>query len=404
MLALHTWTLDTTPLAEVLRVARRVGWDGIELRRVDFARAAEQGQSAADVLALVRTSGLPVACVGVELGWMYAEGAERRRLLQVFDEQCQRAAALGCVTVMSPVDKGHGDLRRAADSVREVGEVAAKHGVRLAVEFNSQAEQLNTLGRMREVMATAGHPRCGLLLDTYHLWRSGATVRDVEDVRRDEVVYVQFSDVPASVEPGKATDRLPPGRGVVPFKEFFARVETAGYRGFMSYEAPNPAAWARPADVLALHADRTPAAPALIDGDRRLTWREYVAQRNRLANALRGLGLTKGEHAIVYVQNSLEAVLVPSAARSAGAIPVPINHRLVADEVAYILDHSDARAVFVSDAFLGTVERVRPGAGKVRSWILVGSERRPWAEHVDDLLKTRSEEHTSELQSLAYLV
>src|SRR2546422_3909924 len=78
MLALHTWTLDTTPLAEVLRVARRVGWDGIELRRVDFARAAEQGQSAADVLALVRTSGLPVACVGVELGWMYAEGAERR--------------------------------------------------------------------------------------------------------------------------------------------------------------------------------------------------------------------------------------------------------------------------------------------------------------------------------------
>ena len=141
-------------------------------------------------------------------------------------------------------------------------------------------------------------------------------------------------------------------------------------------------------DVLALHADRTPAAPALIDGGRRLTWREYVAQRNRLANALRGLGLTKGEHAIVYVQNSLEAVLVPSAARSAGAIPVPINHRLVADEVAYILDHSDARAVFVSDAFLGTVERVRPGAGKVRSWILVGSERRPWAEHVDDLLKT----------------
>ena len=91
-------------------------------------------------------------------------------------------------------------------------------------------------------------------LDAYHLWRSGATVRDVEDVRRDEVVYVQFSDVPASVEPGKATDRLPPGRGVVPFKEFFARVETAGYRGFMSYEAPNPAAWARPADDVAREA------------------------------------------------------------------------------------------------------------------------------------------------------
>src|ERR687888_933296 len=161
MLALHTWTLDTTPLAEALGVARRVGWDGIELRRVDFARAAAEGRSAADVLALVGASGLALACVGVEFGWMWAEGPERRRLLQVFDEQCARAAALGCVTVMSPVDRGRGDLRRAAESVREVGELAAQHGVRLAVEFNSQAEQLNALGRMREVMAKAGHPHSG---------------------------------------------------------------------------------------------------------------------------------------------------------------------------------------------------------------------------------------------------
>src|SRR5437773_9333836 len=212
MLALHTWTLDTTPLAEVLRVARRVGWDGIELRRADFARAAERGQSAADVLALVSADGLPVACVGVEFGWMYAEGAERLRLLRVFDEQCGRAAAAGCATVTSPVDKGRGDLRRAAESVREVGDIAAKHGVRLAVEFNSQAEQLNTVSRMREVMAKAAHPGCGLLLDTYHLWRSGASLRDIEDVGLGEVAYVQFSDVPRSgLEPGKFMDRLPPG-------------------------------------------------------------------------------------------------------------------------------------------------------------------------------------------------
>ena len=255
MLALHTWTLDTTPLADVLRIARRVGWDGVELRRIDFARAAEKGQAAADVLALVRGSGLAVACVGVELGWMWAEDDERRRLLRVFDEQCERAALLGCATVMSPVDKGRGDLRRASESVREVGDIAAKRGVRLAVEFNSQAEQLNTVARMREVMAKAAHPCCGLLLDTYHLWRSGATIRDVEDVGLGEVAYVQFSDVPRSgLEPGKATDRLPPGQGVVPFSEFFALLAFKGYSGFLSYEAPNPAAWARPAEDVAREA------------------------------------------------------------------------------------------------------------------------------------------------------
>src|SRR5258708_38239028 len=139
MLALHTWTLDTTPLADVLRIARHAGWDGVELRRIDFERAAQKGQAAADVQALVRGGGLPVACVGVGLGWMWAEGEERRRLLGVFDEQCARAALLGCGTGMSPVDKGRGDLARAAEAVREVGDIAAKYGVRAPLPFQLPA-------------------------------------------------------------------------------------------------------------------------------------------------------------------------------------------------------------------------------------------------------------------------
>ncbi len=139
-------------------------------------------------------------------------------------------------------------------------------------------------------------------------------------------------------------------------------------------------------DALAVHAERTPDAPALIEGERSLTWRALVDRRNRLANALRGLGVAKGAHVIMYVPNCLEAVLAPAAVRAAGALSVPMNHRLVADEVAYILDHADAAAVVVGDQFLRVAERVRPAATKVTRWILVGGERRPWAEHLDDLI------------------
>jgi 2-keto-myo-inositol isomerase len=246
-LALHTWTLETTPLADVLRIARDTGWDAIELRRVDFTRAAERGQTATEMIQLLKASGLPVACVGVEFGWMWARADERARLLQVFTEQCERARDLGAATVMSPVDRGRGDLGEAAASLREVAHVAARHGVKLAVEFNSQAEQLNSLERIRELVARASHPGCGLLLDTYHLGRSGADPRAIEDVRPEEIAYVQFSDVPQSgLEPGKALDRLPPGQGSVPFKEFFGAISAKGYAGYLSYEAPNPSAWARP--------------------------------------------------------------------------------------------------------------------------------------------------------------
>ena len=254
-LALHTWTLDTTPLAESLAVVRKTGWDAVELRRLDFERAAQAGQSAEQVMDLVRASGLPVACVGVELGWVWAAGEERARLLRVFAEQAARAKALGCATIMSPVDRGRGDAGEAARSIREVGDIAREHGVRLAVEFNSQCEQLNALEPMREVMARAGHFQTGLLLDAYHLGRSGASARDLEDVRPEEIAYVQYSDVPRTgLEPGKALDRLPPGQGSVPFKEFFAAVVRKGYAGYASYEAPNPAAWKRPAEDVAREA------------------------------------------------------------------------------------------------------------------------------------------------------
>jgi sugar phosphate isomerase/epimerase len=253
-LALHTWTLDTTPLAEVLRVARATGWDAIELRRLDFARAAEAGQAAEAVLDLVRSSGLPVACVGVELGWMLAAGPERRRLLDAFAESCRWAAALGCHTVMSPVDRDAGDLERAAGSIREAGDLAAAHGVRLALEFNSQVSQFNSPDRLREALARAGHAHVGLLLDSYHLERSG-TWPALADVGAEEIAYVQYSDVPREgTEPGKTTDRLAPGQGRVPFADFARFLADRGYRGYLSYEAPNPAAWSRDPTTVAREA------------------------------------------------------------------------------------------------------------------------------------------------------
>jgi sugar phosphate isomerase/epimerase len=250
-LALHTWTLDNTPLAKVLEIARTTGWNAVELRRLDFDRAEAGGQSEAQVIDLVRQSGLAVSAVGVVFGWMFAEGADREQLLATFERSCVAAAALGCPRVMSPVDRGRGDVKQAANSIAQVAEIAARHGVRVALEFNSQAEQFNSLESVREAIAMAAHPACGLLLDTYHLERSGRHGRAFEEVAPEEIVYVQFSDVPREgLQPGQALNRLPPGQGAVDFRGVFALLADKSYAGPLSYEAPNPAAWERdPAQV-----------------------------------------------------------------------------------------------------------------------------------------------------------
>jgi len=138
-------------------------------------------------------------------------------------------------------------------------------------------------------------------------------------------------------------------------------------------------------DLIAAQAARQPHRPALIEDERSLTWEQFFRTRNRLAHALAGLGIGPGQHAIVYAHNALENLVVGAALRALGAIGVPMNHRLTAEEVAYILDDADATAVFVGDAFLPMAERVR-GAARVKHWITLGAERRPWAEALDDLL------------------
>jgi 2-keto-myo-inositol isomerase len=252
-LALHTWTLDSTPLPRVLEIARGTGWDAVELRRIDFERAEAAGLAEAEVLRLVRDSGLAVSAVGVSHGWMFADAAQRPQLLTTFERSCAAAASLGCGIVMSPVDRESGDIAQAAASVREVGGIAKRYGVRVALEFNSQATQFNTLESVREVLALAAQPAAGLLLDTYHLQRSGRTAFD--EVAPEEIFYVQFSDTPrAGSQPGNTLDRLPPGQGAVDFPAIFGLLAEKGYAGALSYEAPNPEAWAREPEQVAREA------------------------------------------------------------------------------------------------------------------------------------------------------
>jgi 2-keto-myo-inositol isomerase len=234
-LALHTWTIDTTPLAAALKAISDSGWDSAELRYVDFERCRAQGMDNAAILQLISDSGVAVDVLGTEYGLIFAEGTERDRLLASLELTCSYAVALGCPMVMIAPGQNTGTPQTAAANLRLAGQTAAKHGLRFALEFNSQHPVLNSLQIVRAILAEANHPACGLLLDAYHLQRSGAGGRG-------------FAEVPAKPPTAsRPTDRLCPGKGLVRWAEVFALLEEKGYRGCLSYEAPNPAHWERPA-------------------------------------------------------------------------------------------------------------------------------------------------------------
>jgi 2-keto-myo-inositol isomerase len=252
-LALHTWTLDTTPLDVAIAAARRGGFDAMELRRTDFDRCFKRGLSNAEVLDLIRAGGLPVCTIGVEYGWLFARGEESRRLFAVFRESCANAVALGCPMVMSAPGQVSGPLSEAVANLKIASDIVGEHGLRLAIEFNSQHDVINHVEVLHELIDTADCENCGLLLDAYHLHRSGSPGRGFAEVQGEKLFAFQYSDVAENPVTGvrRPTDRLPPGHGRVQWTAVFRLLGDKGYTGHLSYEAPNPVLWERPPEEVA---------------------------------------------------------------------------------------------------------------------------------------------------------
>ncbi len=93
-----------------------------------------------------------------------------------------------------------------------------------------------------------------------------------------------------------------------------------------------------------VHADRI----AVVDGDRRFTYREWRARARQFASALRKAGLGQGDRIAFLALNSEPLLLAHFAVPQAGGVLVAINTRLSAVEVAYIVSHSGARRIFYS--------------------------------------------------------
>ena len=113
---------------------------------------------------------------------------------------------------------------------------------------------------------------------------------------------------------------------------------------------------------------------AFIQGERQLTWREFNARVNRLANALLHLGLQKEERVAIMGFNTIEWMESYFAASRIGAVPVNVNPRYVAAELKHIFRDSDASVVIVESSSLGRVQEIRAELPLLRQVIVLGRE------------------------------
>jgi 2-furoate---CoA ligase len=102
-------------------------------------------------------------------------------------------------------------------------------------------------------------------------------------------------------------------------------------------------------------AERSPSALAIVDGTVRLTYAEWLARIGAVAAGLGRLGLRKGDHLLVVLQNRWEMATLHWAAQFAGIVLTPLNWRAKADEVEYCARDAEARAVVYEAASAAAV-------------------------------------------------
>jgi len=117
------------------------------------------------------------------------------------------------------------------------------------------------------------------------------------------------------------------------------------------------------ADAVATHARLRPQQLAVRDSRRRLSYREWDERTTRLADALRARGLGKGERIGLIAYNCIEWMEIYAGMARAGLVVVPLNFRLTAPEIAYILQHADVGAVIAGPEFCAVIDSVRADVG-----------------------------------------
>jgi fatty-acyl-CoA synthase len=122
-----------------------------------------------------------------------------------------------------------------------------------------------------------------------------------------------------------------------------------------------------------------------VDGPLRLTYQQFFDRCDRWSAALQRLGVRPGDR-VAYISPNTHAHLESFyAVPQVGAVTVPINHRLTADDFAYIIGHSGARVVCAHPDFLDTLDRIRAQVPSVEHFVTLEGSKAGWLDYVETL-------------------
>jgi sugar phosphate isomerase/epimerase len=225
--------LSPIDLPTRIEAAGRAGFTAFGILDFDL-RAYRADADLPTLAALLQDSGMAYVELEFLTRW-WTRGEEREHSDAVRALLFEAAEALGAhhVKVAPDLDDlSPPDVAFWAEAFHDLARGAAEHGTRVALEFMPFAN-IATLDCAVEIAEAAGHPSAGLVLDVWHLERSGAQPADIASVPSDLILAVELDDGSARPVGDPYDDtclrRLIPGDGDFRVAEFAAALMRSGW-------------------------------------------------------------------------------------------------------------------------------------------------------------------------------
>src|SRR6059036_1950034 len=120
---------------------------------------------------------------------------------------------------------------------------------------------------------------------------------------------------------------------------------------------------------------------AVVDGDLRLSYEQFFDRCDAWSAALQALGVKQGDR-VAYIAPNTHAQLESFyAVPQIGAVLVPLNYRLTADDFAYLIQHSGARVVCADIDYLERVDSIRSKIPDVSAFVALGGSKPGWLDY-----------------------
>ena len=134
-----------------------------------------------------------------------------------------------------------------------------------------------------------------------------------------------------------------------------------------------------------------PQREAVVEGDLRLSYQQFFDRCDRWSTALQRMGVRQGDRVLYIAPNVHQQLESFYAVPQIGAVLVPVNYRLTADDFAYIINHSGATVVCATEEYLESVDTIRDRIGGVKHFVALTGTRAGWLDY-ETTVNTQSPE------------